>query len=102
MTQMFRAWEKEHRSTRQPIYGMTAHLDEAMSAQSGLAGMDGVMMKPVDMAQIRELYQRHKGDPQEEETESRDAEPVVVEDDTTDSATDNHQDALLVVDDTSY
>eukprot|EP00752_Nemacystus_decipiens_P013409 g11873.t1 len=48
----FREWEKEHRTTRQPIYSMSANAVEVDS------GFDGSLPKPIDSKRLRGLLQR--------------------------------------------
>ena len=61
MAQRFREWEKEHRETRQPIFGMSVFCGDVKAAGCRALWMDAVFMKPVDVTQVRDLLRGNQG-----------------------------------------
>jgi len=57
MTSQFRQWEREHRpDMHQVLYGLTAQVDDNVRQQCLEAGMDGVLEKPLDADNVKEMY----------------------------------------------
>ena len=54
-TEQLRRWETNEHRSRTPVVALTAHILSEHKDRARLAGMDGHMAKPVELAQLREL-----------------------------------------------